>query len=196
MLSLEEGRMLIKLARDAIRGKSIPKDIGIPDQRKGVFVSIYSYPKKELRGCIGFVSPQFSLFEAVQRAARSAAFSDPRFPPLRLEELPKVVFEVSVLEEPKPIEVKDPSEYLDRVVPGIDGLILENPPFSGLFLPQVWIYFDTAQEFLEQLCYKAGLTPDYIYHPNTRLLKFGAQVFAEQEPEGRIVELKGPFRKS
>jgi len=197
MLTVNEGKKLIELARAAVEKHHV--DVKGLDrqllQRKGVFVSVYSWPDKNLRGCIGFVNPEVSLWKAVQEAALSAAFADPRFPPLKPEDLKQVVFEVSVLDEPKPIQVERPEEYEQKIEVGKDGLILEHPPFSGLFLPQVWMYFDTVHEFLENLCYKASLTPDYIQHPNTKLLKFHAQVFAEQEPEGKVVEVKGSFRK-
>lgn len=191
MLKLAEGVELVKLARKAVEENKIDKNFSESlREKKGVFVTIETYPEKELRGCIGFPHAIYPLGEAVQRAAISAAFEDVRFPPLEKEELNKVVFEVSVLTEPKLIEVKDPKEYFEKIEKGKDGLILKNGPFTGLFLPQVWNYFKTKEEFLENLCMKAGLTPDYIYDKNTKIFKFRAQIFAEEKPNGKIFEIK------
>jgi uncharacterized protein (TIGR00296 family) len=191
MLNLEQGKELVKLARKAVETKKVEKKFSKEfEVKKGVFVTIETYPEKELRGCIGFPYATYPLGEAVQRAAISAAYEDSRFEPLKKEELKKVVFEVSILTEPELIEVKNPKEYFEKIEEGKDGLILQNGPFAGLFLPQVWEYFKTKEEFLENLCFKAGLTPDYIYRKNTRIWKFRAQIFAEEEPNGKIIEIK------
>ncbi|MEM5879501.1 MAG: TIGR00296 family protein [Candidatus Aenigmatarchaeota archaeon] len=191
MLSLAQGQELVKLARKAAETRKVEKKFSKDFEiKKGVFVTIETYPEKELRGCIGFPYPIYPLGEAVQKAATAAASEDPRFSPLEKEEFDKVVFEVSILTEPELIEVKEPKEYFEKIEAGKDGLILQNGPFAGLFLPQVWNCFKTKEEFLENLCFKAGLTPDYIYDKNTKIFKFRAQIFAEEKPKGKIVEVK------
>lgn len=190
MFSLEEGKELINLARKAVENNNIEKNFNKDFKiKKGVFVTIEKFPGKELRGCIGFPQATLELGEAVQRAAISAANEDPRFPPLEREELNEVVFEVSILTEPELIKVKDSKEYFKKIEAGKDGLILKNDPFAGLFLPQVWKYFKSKEEFLENLCYKANLTPDYIHDKKTKIWKFRAQIFAEEEPNGEIKEV-------
>jgi uncharacterized protein (TIGR00296 family) len=191
MLSLKQGKELVKLARKAVETKKLEKSFDKELKvKKGVFVTIETFPEKELRGCVGFPQAIYPLGEAVQRAAISAAYEDSRFEPLEREELEKVVFEVSILTEPELIEVNNPKEYFEKIEEGKDGLILQNGPFAGLFLPQVWKFFKTKEEFLENLCFKAGLTPDYIYKKDTKIWKFRAQIFSEEEPEGRVVEVK------
>ena len=189
MISLEQGKKLVKLAREAVKTRKITHDYekGL-DIKRGVFVTIETYPEGDLRGCIGFPEPIYPLGEGVQRAAIAAAYQDPRFPPLTEEEMDKVVFEVSVLTEPELIEVGKHEEYFEKIEKGKDGLILQNGPFTGLFLPQVWKHFKTIEEFLENLCYKAGLTPDYIYDKNTRILRFRVKAFIEKEPGGEVYE--------
>jgi len=190
MLSLHAGKRLLRLVRLAVKeGRVIEQEVDLKDKR-GVFVSIYSWPKKELRGCIGFIQSDLPLWKCVQKAALAAAFEDPRFSPLQKQELSKITFEISILEKPEPVKFTNISEFLEKVEIGKDGLILQHPPFSGLFLPQVWFHFKDAREFLENLAYKAGLTPDYVWHGETKFLKFGVQVFAEEKPEGKIVELR------
>jgi uncharacterized protein (TIGR00296 family) len=191
MLSLKQGKELVELARKAVESRKVEKKFNKDFEiKKGVFVTIETFPEKELRGCVGFPHATYPLGEAVQKAAISAAYEDLRFEPLKKEELEKVVFEVSILTEPELIEVKNPKEYFEKIEERKDGLILQNGPFAGLFLPQVWRYFKSKEEFLENLCFKAGLTPDYIYRKDTKIWKFRAQIFAEEKPNGEIREIK------
>ncbi|MEM2537379.1 MAG: TIGR00296 family protein, partial [Candidatus Bathyarchaeia archaeon] len=130
-LSLEEGKLLVRLARNAVEEylktrKRIRPPEGLPQklmQPCGVFVTINSVrgEEKELRGCIGLPYPTKPLAEAVIESAISSATQDPRFYPLSLEELDSVVFEVSVLTPPQLVEVKNPSEYPYKIKVGIDG---------------------------------------------------------------------------
>jgi len=193
MLTLQEGKLLIRLARSSVekhfnKGNILEKSAKL-NEKRGVFVTISTFPEKSLRGCIGFPYPTLPLSEAVQKAAASSAFEDPRFPPIEKEELGKIIFEISVLTEPELIKVKNPKEYSKKIEIGKDGLVIQNGPFSGLLLPQVPVEQNwTVEEFLENLCLKACLTPDYAYDKKTKIWKFQAQIFSEESPNGRIVE--------
>ena len=134
-LSLDEGKFLINLARTTVKeylenGNIVKPPKDTPQKmfaRCGVFVTINSIKNgnKQLRGCIGYPYPTNPLMEALIDSAINAATEDPRFDPIDLEELSNVVFEVSVLTPPEPIEVDNPKEYLDKVKVGEDGLIVE-----------------------------------------------------------------------
>ncbi len=182
---------LVLLARKTLEdffklgGLKIKENKRFQDKR-GVFVTIHSYPDNELRGCVGFPYPEYSLFEAVQRVALQAALHDDRFSPLTEDELDKVVFEVSILSLP---EILDGIKQEEKIKNGKDGLILEHGLRKGLFLPQVWEQIPDKKEFLEALCWKAGLTPDYIIDKNTKLYKFNAKAFKESKPKGKIIEI-------
>ncbi|MCS7110058.1 MAG: TIGR00296 family protein [Candidatus Caldarchaeum sp.] len=189
----EKGKILVGLARSAVyyfleHGKLIePPEKDWLFKKSGVFVSIYEFPTRDLRGCIGYPLPVFALGEATVRAAVAAAVDDPRFPPLEKHELANVVFEVSVLTEPVEINVEKRKELHNDVKVGEDGLIVETPHGSGLLLPQVPIEFGwSAEEFLSHLCIKAGLNPTYWVYGEMRLFRFGAEVFAETSPEGDV----------
>ena len=118
--------------------------------------------------------------EAVQRASISAAFDDPRFPSLKKEELTHIFFEISVLTKPELIEVKDTKEYLKKIKIGEDGLIVERSFNSGLLLPQVATENNfSVNEFIENTCWKAGLTPDMWMDKKTKIYKFQAQILKE-----------------
>jgi hypothetical protein len=194
MLTLEQGKKLVKLARETIENyfKSEKFEIKTLDEfkeKRGVFVSIHTFPTHKLRGCVGFPYPDYPLYEALQRAAIESAFHDTRFPPLKQEELNKVVFEVSVLTRPKLIKVKSPKEYLKKIKIGKDGLIIEHGWRKGLLLPQVATEYKlSVQSFLEHLCLKAGLLPDFWLDEKTRIYKFQAQIFTEKEPCGEIIQ--------
>ena len=199
-LSLEEGKFLIQLARSAVKehlekGKAIQPPKETPKklfEQCGVFVTINSVRNgdKELRGCIGYPYPTSPLVEAVIDSAINAATQDPRFYPLSLDELSKVVFEVSVLTPPEPVEVKNPKEYLSKIKVGEDGLIVEKGYYRGLLLPQVPVEWGWCEEeFLCQCCIKAGVPPDSWLTKGTKIYKFKAIIFEEETPMGEVKRL-------
>ncbi len=155
---------LIELARKAIEkylheGKilEIPLD-EVPSkyrQKGAVFVTL----KKEgkLRGCIGSVIPFEPLYKNVIRNALNAAFDDPRFPPLKPEELDDLEISISILSPPKEYFYENLDElchYLESHKPGV---ILRIGDRQALFLPSVWQELPSCQLFLSALCQKAGL---------------------------------------
>ena len=115
-----------------------------------------------LRGCIGYPIPDKKLSTALLDAAIAAATQDPRFPPVQLEELDQITFEVTILSHlSKEIKVDDPMEYPNKIKVGRDGLIVEYSGYSGLLLPQVPIEYGWSEkQFLEYTCEKAGLPKD------------------------------------
>jgi uncharacterized protein len=199
-LTQEEGTFLIHLARNTVKQfletgkapkppKETPKKLF---EHCGVFVTI-SIPvkgEKELRGCIGYPYPTNPLVEAVIDNAVNAATEDPRFEPLTLEELGKVVFEISVLTPPEPVETKNPKEYVSKIKVGEDGLIVERGPYKGLLLPQVPVEWGWCEEeFLCQCCVKAGLPADTWLTKDAKIYKFHAIIFEEETPNGEIKRL-------
>ena len=200
-LSLEEGKFLISLARNTVKeylamGRVVEVPVDTPEklfERCGVFVTINRLEsgEKRLRGCIGYPYPTSPLVEAVIDSAVNAATRDPRFYPLSLGELGGVVFEVSVLTPPEPVEVENPKEYLSKIKVGEDGLIVERGGYKGLLLPQVPVEWSWCEEeFLCQCCVKAGLPPDSWLTKGTRIYKFQAIVFEEETPEGEVKRVK------
>jgi uncharacterized protein (TIGR00296 family) len=165
----------------------------LSELRRGVFVSIYTHPTKELRGCMGLPLPRSNLANDLERAARMAAFQDPRFEPLRLDELDRVVFELSILSEPQPISVQRKADLPKHIVIGVDGLIIEAREGAALLLPQVPVEYGwDAEEYLMHLCLKAGLSLTDWLREDVSLYKFSAEIFAEEEPRGRVVRVVMP----
>ena len=108
-------------------------------------------------------------------SAISAAFRDPRFRPVRREEMAHLSLEISVM---GPIE---PVQDADEIVVGRDGLIVSRGNFAGLLLPQVAAEYGWDRvTFLRQTCVKAGLSPESWRHRDCRIEKFSAEVFGEE----------------
>lgn len=195
MFSLEQGKKLVKAARQAVNSKleSSPFELKGFEELAGVFVTIHSYPENELKGCIGYPEPVFPLNKALIQAARAAAFSDPRFRQIRKEDMNQIIFEVSVLTKPEFVKAKKPEEYEQKIKIGTDGLIAECGSCRGLLLPQVAPEHKMNQEeFLCCTCEKAGL-PSEAWKDliSVKIYKFQAQIFKEKKPDGEIVEAKG-----
>ncbi|MFA5771166.1 MAG: TIGR00296 family protein [Thermoplasmata archaeon] len=203
MFSLEEGKLAIKIARETVEnhvaGKTLPKHPNIPEsfkQKSGVFVTINTYPGKELRGCIGYPEPIMELIDALTDSAINASTEDPRFPPVDKGELGNIVIEVSLLSVPKLVEVKEPKEYLKKIKIGRDGLIVSLGYGRGLLLPQVPVEWKWGvEEFLGHTCMKAGLNIDSWKNPKTKFYSFSAQIFVEKSPRGEVEEEKLEERK-
>jgi uncharacterized protein (TIGR00296 family) len=200
MINDSEGEQLVKIAREAVemyvrRAVVAPMDTGkIFSDNMGVFVTINhlnEQGEEHLRGCIGYPLPGKGLYQSVVEAAIGAATIDPRFSPLVESELSSIIFELSLLTPPQLIQVAHPTEYYDHIKIGRDGLILRREKGSALLLPQVATRFGwDVDEFLLNLCYKGGTTPDAWVLPGTELYRFQAQVYVEAEPGGRVIRLQ------
>ena len=196
MTSLIEGAELVRLARTAVekylQESTIIKAERETQEKAGVFVTLnyVTTTKKEyLRGCIGFPLPERPLYQGVVEAAIAAATEDPRFPPLDIQELDNILFEISVLTPPERITVS-PADYGKEIEIGRDGLILQWRFGSGLLLPQVPVELKwDLEEYLANICYKAGAPPDVWLDPSSKLYKFQATVFKEVEPKGEVIRL-------
>ncbi len=155
----------------------------------GVFVTLNN--PDGLRGCIGFPLPEKKLFNALKDASIAAATEDPRFSPVRADELDEITFEVTVLTPPEEITVENPLEYPSKIKVGRDGLIVKHSFHSGLLLPQVPVEYGwTEEEFLEHTCEKAGISKDYWKKKETKILKFEGIVFKEESPSGKVIREK------
>jgi len=197
LISLSEGADLIRVARTAVE-KYLQESVTIkPDKnvldKAGIFVTLnYLTTSKDecLRGCIGFPLPEKRLYESVIEAAIAAATQDPRFPPVHMQELDNIIFEISILTPPQEIKAK-PADYKNEIKVGRDGLILHSRFGSGLLLPQVPVELKwDVEEYLANICYKAGVPSDAWLDPTSKLYKFQAIVFKEIEPRGKIVRLE------
>jgi AmmeMemoRadiSam system protein A len=181
----DKGTLLTSLARAAIAaefGQSSPRPT-LPEwlnRPAATFVTLTQ--DGQLRGCIGTLEAHRPLIEDVENNARSAAFSDPRFPPLEEHELARTRVEVSVLSRPEPMGFTDEGDALSHLRPGVDGLILEAGWHRATFLPQVWEQLPDPDEFMAHLKRKAGLAPDY-WSDDVRLSRYSVEKYKEANKE-------------
>ncbi|HEX08748.1 MAG TPA: TIGR00296 family protein [Thermoplasmatales archaeon] len=195
MLTKKEGEEAVRLAREIIERyikkeklPNIESYSGIFDKKRGVFVTINTYPDHNLRGCIGIPEPIMPLKNAIMEAAISATH-DPRFPSLKENELDNIVIEVTILTKPELVKVDKPQEYIEKIKIGRDGLIAEQGFYRGLLLPQVPVEQGwDVEEFLSHTCWKAGLPFDAWFDESTKIYKFEGQIFTEIKPRDGIVE--------
>lgn len=191
MLTPSQGEFLVRLARKYVEGfaegKALPEEKMNEKwlcEKRGVFVSLHTYPGNDLRGCVGFPYPILPLGKAVCEASASAC-CDERFPAVSKREIGKTTIEVSVLSVPEEIKFKNPEELLKKLTKK-EGLILRMGSSSGLFLPQVWKQIPEKKEFLDHLCLKAWLPPGAWKMHGARISSFNAQIFCEETPVGKV----------
>jgi hypothetical protein len=200
VFSVVEGTMLIEFARENIEfflrnDRRIPIPPLIKEKftnKYGAFVTLNNYDVagNSLRGCIGYIEPKYSLFDVVHKVSISSAIEDPRFPSVTIEEMDNIVIELSILTPPKLIEINDPKEYINKIVIGRDGLIVEKGMRRGLLLPQVPIDYNRnwgVETFLSQTCSKAWLDSQAWKDLSTKVYSFQAILFEEEEPRGEVI---------
>ena len=196
-LSDSDGVVLVNTARKAVteflsNGNRIKLESDLEKKfsfNSGVFVTLNN--PDGLRGCIGFPMPDKKLSNGIIDAAISAATEDPRFSPVKTNELNDIVFEVTGLTPPVEIDVSDPMENLEKIKVGRDGLIIRHSFSSGLLLPQVPVEYNwSTEEFLQHTCEKAGLARDTWKNESVKIEKFEGIIFKEETPNGVIVREK------
>lgn len=200
ILSDADGEIAVREARRAAEAETVGEDYepSLPssfDEPRGVFVTINEHPSGILRGCIGYVEPRFPLSKGLAAAARGVCH-DPRFPQLMRRQAEKGVFEVTVLTAPEEIPCKGPEDLKSRIRVGTDGLMLRydgyvNRPVGAVFLPQVPVEQGwDVEEYLENLCYKAGLQGDAWMADGMRFWRFQGEAFAEESPNGPVKRVR------
>ena len=126
---------------------------------------------QQLRGCIGTLEAYQALIKDVADHAYAAAFQDPRFAPVSAEEEPRLHIDISVLTPAESIGFTSEDDLINKIRPGQDGLILEDGPYKGTFLPSVWESLPRTEDFLNQLKQKAGLPSDH-WSNNLRISRY------------------------
>ncbi len=161
-ITTEQGRILLAHARRTIALKlgrtEHSQETESPEvfrQNGATFVTLKK--RGQLRGCIGNLEPVGSIWDGIRDNALNAAFHDLRFSPLKPEEFEEIHIDISLLSPAVLLEYTDGSDLLTKLRPGIDGVILRLGPSRSTFLPQVWQQLPRTEDFLNQLCRKAGL---------------------------------------
>lgn len=187
-LSTQEGKLLLSFARKTIgyklgENKNPEKEIEqqathtILEKKCGTFVTLHV--NGNLRGCIGNIEPEKTIFESVKDNAGYAAFKDSRFTPVSKNEFDTIDIEISILTPPKQLEYADGEQLVKIIKPNIDGVILSKGYKKATFLPQVWEQLGTPEQFLSRLCQKAGLSEDEWKTGSLDVFVYQVQMFEE-----------------
>lgn len=201
IFTVTDGKELIQFARDNIKYYlKNREEMMIPEVLKekfkenyGAFVTLNTHNAKgnPLRGCIGYIEPKFALYDVIHKVSISSATEDTRFSSVSIDEMDTITIEISILTPPKILEVSSPNEYLEKIVIGRDGLIVERGMKRGLLLPQVPIDHDRnwdVETFLNHTCSKAWLSSDaWKDIKRTKISSFQAIIFEEKTPLGEVV---------
>jgi hypothetical protein len=195
MIEHEDGVLAVRYARAIIEERLGSTSRALPEPGanfkapSGVFVTLNTYPDRELRGCIGYSEPIMPLGEALREVAVAAATRDPRFPPVSLKDMDSIIIDVTLLTRPERIEYSTPEDLVSAIAIGRDGLIASKGFHSGLLLPQVPVEWGwDAEEFLNHTCMKAGLPRDEWRRGKIEFQRFSGRVFGERTPRGEVVE--------
>jgi AmmeMemoRadiSam system protein A len=187
-LTEKDGETLISVARHTIAGRLFslddPEDAALQQsdkfsKRRGTFVTLTI--NGNLRGCIGHIIPQETILEGVKINAINAAFKDPRFRPLSRPEWDDVKIEVSILTEPRTLDYQSADDLLEKLRPGIDGVIIKKGHAQATFLPQVWEQLPMKKDFLSHLCMKAGMDGNAWKKAGLEVSVYQVQAFQEGE---------------
>ncbi|MBW2649031.1 MAG: AmmeMemoRadiSam system protein B [Deltaproteobacteria bacterium] len=178
-LTKQDKNQLLRIARKSIEsgfaGGEIPYskiESGALEKKMGAFVTLKKQGR--LRGCIGLIEGRKPLHETVEEMAQAAAFKDPRFRPVKKDELEGLDIEISALTPLRQIE--DVSE----IEVGRHGIYIVSGFHSGLLLPQVATEYNWDRDtFLRETCAKADLPQDAWKDKNTKIYIFSATVFSE-----------------
>ncbi len=187
-LTEEQGRKMLSISKRAISAfvteGTVPENTicdGEFNGYAGVFVTLKE--NTELRGCVGFPYPVYTLCEGIIRASIAASSEDPRFTPLEEAELDSITIEVSVLGFPEEIDQLSEKE-LGKMELGKHGLIVRRGHFNGLLLPQVAVEEGFDREgFISATCVKAGLSPAAWKDRETEVYIFEGRVFPGNEKD-------------
>ena len=178
-------RALLTVARQALQAgqqSAVPLQVDSGDFARelsipgAVFVTLTR--DGALRGCVGSLEARAPLVQAVATAAYNAAYRDRRFDSPDADEIGQLEIEISLLSEMMPMTVSDRAELLQQLVPGQDGLLIEDRGMRATFLPKVWESMPRAEEFVAQLMQKAGLPATY-WSPSIQCSRYHCLVFAE-----------------
>jgi AmmeMemoRadiSam system protein A len=184
-LSPENQQHLLDLARASIHhglahGRPIPVELdNLPAAltvKRATFVTLQKHGA--LRGCIGCLEALRSLVTDIAANAYAAAFRDSRFVPVTLDEIDELEIHLSLLTSAEPVAFSSEADVIAQLIPGVDGLILEEQLMRGTFLPSVWDVLADPRDFLQQLKVKAGLPPRY-WSETIKIHRYRAEIIGK-----------------
>jgi len=185
VISKKLGAELLEITRSTVKAAFSNKNLQLkPEVRKklsdeiGVFVNIYR--NNELQGSFGYPPGTYKLADGIKRAARGAAFKDPRFANLTKAGFNNARFEIVLIKKLNRLKVKKPEEYFKKINPKKHGIMIQYGPFKAMQLPQFAVRRGfLARDFLEKTIEKSGLAPESWQNPRLKVFTFEVQSFSE-----------------
>lgn len=183
-LPLSSRQQLLQVAREAVLRPLISSEkyhidlnhfTPVLREHGASFVTLNT--EGRLRGCIGSLIAHRALVVDVAHNAQAAAFNDPRFKSLSLEEYASIDVHVSILGEPEPVHVQSREGLIEILRPGVDGLIIEESGRRATYLPSVWAQLPDAEDFVGELRRKAGLARDG-WSSDTKVFRYTTEEFS------------------
>jgi AmmeMemoRadiSam system protein A len=174
MPNTELGAALLRLARASIGeklGKPLPVDARHARLHEPGATFVTLTQQGQLRGCIGSLEAHRPLAQDVRENAQAAAFRDPRFSPLAVEEFEVTSVEVSLLTPAVALSFRDEADFMVQLRPGVDGIVFQYGRHRSTFLPQVWESLPDSVQFMQQLKRKAGLPPNF-WHETVSISRY------------------------
>ena len=182
MTDEELGAALLRLARASIGeklGRPLPVDARQPRLHEPGATFVTLTQGGQLRGCIGSLEAHRPLAQDVRENAQAAAFRDPRFSPLAVEEFERTRVEVSLLTPAMAMRFRDEADFMAQLRPGVDGIVFQFGRHRSTFLPQVWESLPDPNLFMQQLKRKAGLPPNF-WHAEVSIARYEVTKWKEE----------------
>ncbi len=179
----ELGAALLRLARASIGeklGKPLPVDARQARLHEPGATFVTLTQGGQLRGCIGSLEAHRPLAQDVRENAQAAAFRDPRFAPLSVEEFEFTSVEVSLLTPAVALSFRDEADFMTLLRPGVDGIVFQYGRHRSTFLPQVWESLPDSVQFMQQLKRKAGLPPNF-WHETVSISRYEVTKWKEEQ---------------
>jgi AmmeMemoRadiSam system protein A len=183
-LTPDEGARLARLAAAAVAAELLgAPPPGPPEESRllqpgACFVTLEN--QSRLRGCIGSLEASAPLWaDATHNAVR--AMTDPRLPPVSVEDWPDLDVKVAVLSAAEQIEVSGREDLEAILRPGIDGLVLTGARRRSTYLPVVWQKLTDPSTFVSSLLAKGGWPGDR-WPDEVRVARYTSTDYVDSAP--------------
>ena len=160
----DQRKFLLELARKTItrvvNGEKMPEAdaAGLAENLRAPGPALSRLPKTTTFAAASAASfPKNRYIKPYPAAPGRPRLEDPRFPPVRSEELKDIQIEISVLTIPRRLDFKSPDDLVQKLRPNVDGVVLIMGRRQATFLPQVWEQIPDKDGFPQSPCAKSRL---------------------------------------
>lgn len=179
-------KQLLGIARESVECKLDGKEYS-PDfttlcneafDKRGVYVVLLK--DGYLRSMAGFIEPYKEIYQTINAAAVNATCYSNKYKRLNKEELPNIVFEISLISDLKKLFYSGPDDLLAKLDSSM-GLVIKEGIHKASFLPNMWKAYADKKDFVSALCKDAGLSDDMWIRKQLDFYTFKAETFADDD---------------